>query len=279
LRHGIETQHVKRLIRHRRISAPEDAESAALWPVRMRLRTLGQFAIWIDDQPLTSLRQATRKPLEVLKALIGLGPTNVSLATLSAALWPELDGADAHNACHVAIHRLRKILGDESAIRINQGMVTLNEGDTWVDVEVFRRLAGRIRAALAARVSQSELERLVEQLRDAYPGHFLPEEERSWVVSVREQLRARFVHAALDLSAALQRAGAADAAIALNRHGIELDPLTESFHRGLIIGLIGLGRKAEALDAFGHCRVVLMAGLRVEPSAEIHALQERIRRL
>ena len=51
---------------------------------------------------------------------------------------------------------------------------------------------------------------------------------------MREQLRARFVHLALDLSAALERAEAAEAAIALNRHCIELDPLTESFHRGLI---------------------------------------------
>ena len=279
LRQGIETRYLKSLIRHRKLSAPDDGESDAVWPVRLRVRVLGQFAMWIDDQPLTSLRQATRKPLEVLKALIGLGPAHVSLATLSAALWPELDGADAHNACHVAIHRLRKILGNESAIRINQGMVALNRGDSWVDVEVFRRLTGRIRAALAAKASQPELERLVEQLLDAYPGHFLPEEDRSWIVSVREQLRARFVHSALDLSTALQRAGAAEAAIALNRHCIELDPMTESFHRGLIQALVSLGRKAEALDAFGNCRVVLMAGLHVEPSVETYALQERIRRL
>jgi len=277
LRQGIETQYVKRLIRHRKMSAPGDAESEAVWPVRLRVRTLGQFAMWIDEQPLASLQQATRKPLEVLKALIGLGPT--SLATLSAALWPELDGGAAHNACHVAIHRLKKILGDDSAIRINHGMVALSGGDPWVDVEVFRRLVGRIRAALAGRASQTELERLVEQLLNAYPGHFLPEEDRSWIVSVREQLRARFVHSALDLSAALERAGAAEAAIALNRHCIELDPLTESFHRGLIQGLISLGRKAEALDAFGHCRIVLIAGLRVEPSVETYALEQRIRRL
>ena len=279
LRHGIETRHVERLIRQRKISAPSDAESSTVWPVRLRVRTLGQFSLWIDDQPLANPRQATRKPLEVLKALIGLGPTNVSLATLSAALWPQLDGAAAHNACHVAIHRLRKVLGDESAIRIKQGMVELGGADSWVDVAVFRRLAGRVRTALAAKTARPELEQLVEQLLKGYPGHFLPEEERPWIVGVREQLRARFVHLALDLSAALERAEAAEAAIALNRHCIELDPLTESFHRGLIQGLISLGRKAEALDAFGHCRVVLMAGLRVEPSVETYALQQRIQRL
>jgi DNA-binding SARP family transcriptional activator len=279
LRHGIEQQYVKRLIRHRKLSAPDDSDSGGLWPVRIRVRTLGQFSMWIDEQPLGSVQQATRKPLEVLKALIGLGPTDVSLATLGATLWPELDGAAAHNACHVAIHRLRKILGDESAIRVNQGMVALNGGDAWVDVDLFRRLANSIRSSLKAGASESDLQRLVEQLLIAYPGHFLPEEERSWVIGVREQLRARFVHLAMDLSAALERSGAAEAAIALNRHCIELDPLTESFHRGLIQGLISLGRNAEALEAFKHCRAMLMAGLGVEPSKETYALRARIRQL
>jgi LuxR family maltose regulon positive regulatory protein len=247
--------------------------------VRLRVRTLGQFGLWIDDQPVARTPQATRKPLEVFKALIGLGPTEVSLATLSAALWPELDGAAAHNACHVAIHRLRKILGDESAICVNHGIAGLNGAEAWIDLDVFRRLASRIRTALNARASRDELDPLVEQLLVAYPGHFLPEEERSWAIGVREQLRSRLVHLALDLSAALARSGAAEAAIALNRHCIELDPLTEGFHRGLILGLISMGRKAEALEVFKHCRTTLMAGLHVEPSPETYALHARIRQL
>jgi len=277
LREGIEPEYVRRLIRHRKLSAPADEEGGELWPVKLRVRALGQFALSIDEKPLTRAQQATRKPLEVLKALIGLGPS--SLATLGATLWPELDGAAAHNACHVAIHRLRKILGDESAIHINQGMVALSGADAWIDVEAFRRLASRIRTALTAEPAPQELGRLIAQLLTAYPGHFLPEEEHSWAIGVREQLRARFMHLAIDLSNALLRCGAAEASISLNRHCIALDPLMESFHRGLITGLISLGRKAEALEAFRHCRAALMAGLRVEPSEETYALQGRIRRL
>jgi ATP/maltotriose-dependent transcriptional regulator MalT/DNA-binding SARP family transcriptional activator len=277
--HDIEPQYAKRLIRRRHLSAPVDPAIGARWPVRLRVRTLGQFGVWIDDRPMDGAPQGTRKPLEVLKALIGLGPNAISLATLGAGLWPELDGAAAHNACHVAIHRLRKFLENESAIRITQGMVSLNDADAWIDVDAFRRLAGHMRAALAPGASRPDLDRLAEQLLTAYPGHFLPEEHRSWAVGVREQLRARFVHLALDLALALQRAGAAEAAIALNRHCIALDPLNESFHRGLIQGLISLGRKAEALQAFRHCRAVLKAGLGVEPSRDAQALEAGILRL
>lgn len=279
LRHDVEAPYVRRLIRHRSLAAPDDGRSGAFWPVRLRVRTLGQFAIWIDGEPLASEQPATRKPLEVLKALVGLGPTDINLATFGATLWPELDGAAAHNACHVAIHRLRKILRDESAIHITQGLIGLSGTDTWVDVDAFRRLAGTVRSSLKTRASSSELERLVEQLLAAYPGHFLPAEERSWAIGVREQLRARFVHLAMDLAAALERSGAAEAAIALNRHCIDLDPLAENFHRGLMQGLMSLGRKAEALEAFKHCRTLLMAGLGVEPSRETCALQARIRQI
>jgi DNA-binding SARP family transcriptional activator len=278
LRHDIETQQVKRLIRHRKVAAPPDSAVDALWPRRLRVLTLGRFGIWIDDKPLPLAKSAGRKPLEVLKALIGLGSADVSLASLGERVWPELDGAAAHNACHVAIHRLRKMLADESAIRIDHGMVALNWSDTWADVEAFRALAHQIRAALAGR-ARYELEPLANQLLAAYSGHFLPGEERPWAVGVREQLRARFTHLTIELSAALEHAGAHDAALVLNQHGIELDPLAEAFHRGVIRGLIALGRKAEAMQAYRHCRVTLQAGLGVQPSAETRALHAGIGKL
>ena len=280
LRHGIEADYVQRLVRHRKLAPPPKISIGALWPVRLRVVTLGRFGVWIEDQPLRVSQSAARKPLEVLKALIGLGTADISLATLGSTVWPELDGAAAHNACHVAIHRLRKILGDASAIRIDHGTVALNWADAWADVEAFRHLASHVRAALAGGLrSQPEIEGLAGQLLEAYAGHFLPGEDRPWVIGVREQLRARFVHLAIEVSAALERAGAVEAAIALNRHGIELDPLAEAFHRGLIRGLIALRRKAEALEAFRHCRATLLAGLRVEPSAETYELHSRIRQL
>ncbi|HEY8051451.1 MAG TPA: bacterial transcriptional activator domain-containing protein [Steroidobacteraceae bacterium] len=247
---------------------------------QLRVTTLGRFGLWIEDQRVRVAVRAGGKPLEVLKALIGLGTTDISLARLEATVWPELDGAAARNACHVAIHRLRRVLGIRSAITIEHGAVTLNLTDAWVDVEVFRSLASRIRTALARGLrSQPEIEALADELLAAYPGHFLPEDERLWVIGVREQLRARFVHLTIELSAALERAGAFDASIALNRHGIELDPVAETFHRGLMRSLIALGRQAEALEAYRHCRATLRAGLRVEPSAETYALQANIRQL
>jgi two-component SAPR family response regulator len=148
----------------------------------------------------------------------------------------------------------------------------------WVDVEVFRRLALRIRTSLPAAVrSRDQAEQLARELLIAYPGHFLPGEDRAWAVGVREQLRTRFITLAIDLSGALERNGAYDTAVELNRHAVAIDPLVEGFHRGLMRAFIANDQKAEALEAFRHCRTLLRTGLNVEPSAKTLALHESIR--
>lgn len=281
LRYGIEVPYVRGLIRHRRIAAPPEADVWGVWPTQLRVVMLGRFSLRTEGQPPGSGPTPPRKPLEILQALIGLAPEGITLASLGATLWPELDGAAAHNACYVTLHRLRKNLGEESLIQLEQGVVRLNWREVWADVREFRRLAGRVRSVLSEGRPQptgAELESLTEQLLQAYPGHFLPGDERSWTVGVREQLRSRFIHLATELSAALERAGASEAVLGLNGRGIELDPLTESFHRATMRALLTLGRNAEALETFDRCRTTLLAGLRIEPSAEMRALHNRVPR-
>jgi DNA-binding SARP family transcriptional activator len=59
--------------------------------------------------------------------------------------------------------------------------------------------------------------------------------------------------------------------------GLEIDPLVEDFHRGLMTAYGELGRQAEALASFERCRALLAKTLGVQPSAETRALAERLR--
>jgi len=279
LRRNVMSDYARKLITRRKLPAPADARVGSLWPVTLRVQTLGGFAIWINGEPLAKA-DLPRKPLEVLKALIGLGPGEVSLASLAERLWPELEGDAAHSACEVAIHRLRKLLGDESLLVVSHGAAVLKGADVWVDVEAFRQLAPRVRTQLAVGIrSAPEAERFARELMAAYPGHFLPAEEGTWAVTVREQLRSRFVQLASDLSAALEFASSFQAVVELNRHAIALDPLVEPFHRGLMSGLISQGQKSAALEAFRCCRKLLALNLQVEPSAETYELYRRARQI
>jgi len=277
---GIEPAYVRQLIWTRKLAPPPQLPPGIDWPVRLRIQVLGRFALSIDGQAPKQPRGSAHKPLEVLKALIGLGPLEVSLGALEAAIWPDLEGDAARNACHVAMHRLRKVLDDDSAIEIDQGVASLNMTDAWVDVEEFRALVLRMRSALGnGACSRSQAEQMARELMAAYPGHFLPGDEQPWAVGVREQLRSRFVQVAAELSQVLERDGALEAAVELNRHGIALDPHAESFHNGLMRALIRLGRKCEAQDAFERCRELLRTGLGMQPSLETRKLQSRINSL
>jgi LuxR family maltose regulon positive regulatory protein len=278
LRENVETEQVGKLIRRCRLPVPRDVQIAALWPVKLRINTLGRFGIEIDGQPLDRSQRAARKPLEVLKYLAGLGPGEVSLDALQSALWPLLEGDAARNAAHVAIHRLRRLLGDDGAVRVEGAAVSLDMSQAWVDAEAFRRLSARLPSLLAEGMrSRPDAERLSLELIHAYPGHFLPAEEQPWAVGVRERLRNRFRHGATALSTALERLGATEAALALNRHGADLDPHAETFHRGIIRCLLALDRHAEALHAYRCCRELLRAGLGVEPSVETQRLVRHLR--
>jgi ATP/maltotriose-dependent transcriptional regulator MalT len=278
LREGIQTEQARRLIRRCRLPVPGDAQTAAVWPVRLRISALGDFAVQIDEQPLDRSQRAARKPLEVLKYLVGVGAGEVSLDALQAALWPDLEGDAARNAAHVSIYRLRRLLGDDSAVLVQGTTIGLNTSHAWVDVEAFRRLSAHLQSSLAAGIrSRADAERMSHELLSGYPGHFLPAEEHPWAVGVRERLRSRFMHGANALSAVLERLGATEEALALNRHGADLDPHAETFHRGIIRALLALGRHAEALEAFRTCRELLRARLGVDPSTETERLVRHLR--
>jgi len=80
LKHGIETVYVKRVIRSQRLCAPSPEIEDWPWPVR--IRALGGYSLQIEDRPVTFSGKAPKKPLELLKALVATGGTDVDIS------WP-----------------------------------------------------------------------------------------------------------------------------------------------------------------------------------------------
>src|SRR5207253_8708215 len=60
------------------------------------------------------------------------------------------------------------------------------------------------------------------------------------------------------------------------RSAISADPLREDAHRGLMTALARLGRQAEALRCYEHCRRVLREELGAAPSPETQAVYEQL---
>lgn len=103
------------------------------------VRTLGDFRVEIDDQPLVFARKAQQKPLDLVKAIVAFGGRHVSADKLCAALWPDSEADAAQNALRATAVRLRKLLGYEDALVVQEGKLSLDEGLVWTDVAALVR--------------------------------------------------------------------------------------------------------------------------------------------
>ena len=80
------------------------------------------------------------------------------------------------------------------------------------------------------------------------------------------------------MARACERAGAPDLALGFFRRAIEQDPLSEAFHRRLMLSLRDQGRAVEAVEAYANCKSLILAARGEPPSAETQAIYEAVRR-
>lgn len=259
LAHGIETDFAQRLIERNTIPAPVDAGEA--WPFRLRVRVLGGFELTRDGAPMRFTGKTQQRPLDLLKLLVALGGDDVDTQQLTAALWPDADGAAAKTSFDTTLFRLRKLLDVDNAIVLAGGKLSLARSLAWVDLW-----------SLDAVFEQGNARRLLE----VYRGPLLGTEEAAWIAKPRDALRARFMRALVAHGDELERRGDWSGAIDIYRRGLEADNLAESFYRGLMRALAATGDKAEALNVFRRCRELLSIVLGVKPSAETERLHREI---
>jgi hypothetical protein len=200
---GIETEHVRRQIRRRRLLPPKGALAAQAWPWPIRLHTLGSFEILRDDEPLRSTGKAQLKPLELLKCLCAFGGQRVGQHRVTDLLWPDSEGDAADQALRTTLHRLRKLLQNERAVRLEDRQLYLNPEVVWADFMAFDAAELPPQAADPA---------ALQRTLALYRGPFLAGEPAAWAAPFRERLRAQHVRLAERLGAMLDGAGIGPAA-------------------------------------------------------------------
>jgi LuxR family maltose regulon positive regulatory protein len=90
-------------------------------------------------------------------------------------------------------------------------------------------------------------------------------------------LRERFVRAIADVARSYESHGLWQEAADVYRVGIEVDSLTEEFHRGLITCHRELGEHGAAVQAYRRCSELLLKMLGVQPSTKTLELYRRVR--
>ena len=235
LAHGIEEKYVAGVIRKRRLAPPQDALSIENWPWLLQVHTLGRFAVLKDGGPMDFAGKASRKPLELLKALIAFGGAEVNQDALIDALWPETEGDRAQQSFEMALHRLRKLLDADAVLALKGQRLTLDARYVWVDSWAVERALQRLEAALQSDAAPATLDSLERQLCSLYPGDFLSGDAAAWAVERRERLRNRFLLSLEKLGAHHEARRDGSRALRCYQRGLDIEPLSETLHYRLTV--------------------------------------------
>ena len=269
LEHGIEVEWVREMIRKRSLVPETPPLHLDNWPWPLKIETLGGFELIRDDEPLLLAGKA-KKPLELLKALIAMGGKNVSQERLSDALWPDADGDLAKRSFDTTLHRLRKLLGNDKVLLLQAGRLSIDPRYCWVDAFAFEQQCGELYEAMNRKAPRKDKERLVlcfEKGAALYRGSFLPgDADQAWTLSMREQMRSRFLLLLLEAGGHFEALKQWDRAVKWYRKGIEEDLLAEEFHQRLMICYREQGQTAQAVQTYLNFRSVLSTHLGLAPS-------------
>jgi DNA-binding SARP family transcriptional activator len=273
LEHNIEVEFIHTLIRKRNLVPDTPSLHVEAWPWPVKLYTLGRFTIIIDGEPLRFTGKAQRKPLELLMALIAFGGRDVSEQQLTEALWPDADGDAAHEACAITLHRLRKLLGHDQAISLQNNQLSLDPRYVWVDTWAFEHWLAQI-----DKLDSSTGRHASEKAIALYQGAFLGKQnEAPWTLPPRERLRTKFLRHLVQWGRSLLQAGECEQAILVFENGLEVDALAEECYRHLMRCYQSLDRRAEAISVYQRCRKTLAAVLGISPAPETEALYQALR--
>jgi DNA-binding SARP family transcriptional activator len=264
---GIEVSHVHHIVRTHQLVPPAGAGDNWPWPIRIYV--LGAFELRLAGQSLMFSGKAQKKPLELLKALVAKGNAGAEQSLLAQELWPESEGDAADSAVRMALHRMRKLLRSEEAVKVQEGKLKLNSGLCWVDAWTFEHLCREL-----------EFSREPSRLRcviDLYRGEaFATEAPQPWMLAARDRWRARFLRVIRVIGQTQEQRKAWAQASASYEAGIAADPLCEEFHQQLMACMLRQGKIAEAYAAYRRCRDTLFITLGVKPSAKTESLRAQI---
>lgn len=278
LENGIEVEYVRDLIRKYRLVADAERATADSWPWPIKIYSLGEFRIFIDDRRLMFEGKVQQKPLSMLKMLIALGGRDLSEIRMMDSLWPDADGDSAHKSFEMTLLRLRRLLGREDAVILTGAAVSLNPGCCWVDAQAFEHLAGSAdkawkKSSGKSRGGAARAVRLIEKALEMYGGPLLPNDtDMDCTVAMREKTRNSAIQLVGYLGSHWESARQWRKAIECYRKGIEIDRFFEDFYLRLMICQQSLGQRTEAVRTYERCRTVLSSAFGIEPSEKTQAL-------
>jgi DNA-binding SARP family transcriptional activator len=236
---------------------------------------LGPLLIRAGDTGITIRGARLRVLLAVLLARAGRPVTADQLVEF---VWDGEPSGGAQDTVRAHLMRLRRALGPDAGARVATCApgYRLVVSEQEVDALRFARCCQDGSMAFGAGQWAKARTAFADGLR-LWRGDPLSDIQsqllRDAEAPALERLRLQALHCRIDADL---RLGRVDELVPELQELIDLYPLDEHFHAQLMTALARSGRRAEALDAYQHARLVLIGQVGTEPGAELKELQRSI---
>ncbi len=231
-------------------------------------RTLGPVEILVDGEPAPA-ELLWRKNLALLVYLARSPKRTRARDHLIGLLWADKGEQAARHSLREAIRVLRRYVG-EAGVDAGGDQVGLAADAVTLDVGRFLELSERQEWAAAAQLVGG----------DFLEGFTVPDASgfEDWLAAERLAWRRQSVEAITRHAEERLRAGDVAAASRLALRALELDSLSEPALRAVMRALVLAGDRAGALARYEAFTRRLEDAAGAEPTAELSALAERVRR-
>jgi DNA-binding SARP family transcriptional activator len=278
---GIETQCVQDLIRKRKLYPPKGDGDTRHWPWSIRIKALKQFSVTVDEKEI-GLFGRIKVPIRLLKALIvkGLGGRAISVDDFLPEFWPDCSVDKAMNTFKTNLHRLRKILGYEEAVVVNQKKIFLNPVFCWVDIWDFDTLLKDAEKSWKSKMvsggSQQRAIHLTQKVLMRMTSILLPELNDAWVIYYRGELKKRYLFVLKQLCAHFESLSEWTMAIEIYNKGLSIYPDEEDLYQCLLNCYNRAGLRSEAMGTYRFCDVMINSNLGKSPSDKTKGIVKRV---
>jgi DNA-binding SARP family transcriptional activator len=237
----------------------------------MQFRMLGPLRLW-DGSAWAPIR-ADQQRVVLAVLLIEAGRV-VTADRLVEELWGDHPPKTATNTVQAYLTRLRRALGSRKGRLLTSGRgyeLAIDDGE--LDATAYERLVAAGRQALAAGGLEVATARLADALA-LWRGPALADVPATPTVTAEA---ARLEHSRMtvleDQLGARLDLGQHTAILDELRRLVDQQPLRERSVAQLMLALYRSGRRAEALEAYGRARRVLVDELGLEPGPQLRELQ------
>jgi DNA-binding SARP family transcriptional activator len=196
------------------------------------VRSFGGLEVAVNGVPLTRKDWTYTKARELLLFLL-LHPSGQTREQVGVALWPDASAAQLRNSFHVALHHLRRALGNPEWVRFENDRYRLDvPGGVTFDAAAFEEAITRgLRAARQGAPTFDSVDAALQ----SYRGDFLEGEQAGdWHLEMRDRLARLYSDGLHAMGDALLRAGRAADAIPVLERLVQREPILESGWRALM---------------------------------------------